>query len=231
MSEHARGGASPDSQQPRALVFDLDGVLTDTAELHYHSWVTVADEIGVPFDRGVNDRLRGLSRPESLDVLLGDRADAFSPTEKARLTEQKNTAYLQMVARMTPDDLFPGVQTLLCCARERAFRLAVASSSRNAGRVAERLGIVPLLDALVDANTAPRSKPDPQVFVEAAEALGVPPARCVVVEDAQVGVAAARAAGMFCVGVGPLDRIGDADLIVAHTADIDIAAVERLLDG
>ncbi len=212
-----------------AAIFDLDGVLTETNELHYQSWCVVADELGIPFDRQVNDLLRGVSRPESLEIMIRGHGLVLSDAEKRRLTAQKNEAYLELVARMTAADLLPGAGELLRELRAARVRLAVASSSRNAGRVAERLGIVPLLDALVDANTAPRSKPDPQVFLAAAQALGAPAARCVVFEDAEVGVAAARAGGMRVVGIGPPERVGAADVVVPAIADASVALFWRVL--
>lgn len=200
----------------RAILFDLDGVLTDTAELHFQSWKSVADELGIPFDRAANEALRGLSREESLERLLGPRCAEFTPDEKAAITRQKNEAYLDRVRRMSLRDVFPGAADLLRDLRSAGVRLAVASSSRNAHAVVERLGIGPLLDAIVDGNDAPRSKPDPQVFLLAAKRLGVAPQDCVVVEDAASGVAAALAAGMRVVGVGPVERVGMAHLRVTR---------------
>ena len=215
---------------PLAVIFDLDGVLTDTAELHFRSWRVVADELGIPFDRAVNDRMRGLSRPESLAVLLGDRHREFSPERKRQLTDRKNEAYLELVAQMTEADLLPGAKTLIEDLQRRGVRMAIASSSRNAEVVVERLGIRAALHTLVDANTAPRSKPDPQVFVAAAVRLGVSPARCVVLEDAEAGVAAALAAGMPVIGIGPRERVGGADLVVAHLAELDADRVLSVVE-
>ncbi|MBK9118224.1 MAG: beta-phosphoglucomutase [Phycisphaerales bacterium] len=206
--------------QPPAVIFDLDGVLTDTAELHYRSWIPVAAELGVPFDRTVNDRLRGLARPASLAILAGDHFDTLSTTERHRLMDQKNAAYLALVDKLGPQDAFPGAATLLSNLRAAGARLAVASSSRNARQVLDRLGLRPLLDTVVDANEAERSKPDPQVFQAAATALDVPPCHCVVVEDAAAGVAAGRAAGMRVVGIGPPQRLTGADLVVATIGDL-----------
>ncbi|MBI5864443.1 MAG: HAD hydrolase-like protein, partial [Planctomycetes bacterium] len=138
----------------RAAIFDLDGVLTDTAELHYQSWQTLADELGLPFDRGANEALRGLSREESLARVLGAAASRFSPQEQADLTRRKHDDYLRRVDRMTPADLLPGAGELVRALRAAGFRLAVASSSRNARTVIEKLGIAALLDVIVDGNDA-----------------------------------------------------------------------------
>jgi kojibiose phosphorylase len=212
-----------------AAIFDLDGVLTDTAELHYQSWQWIADELGLPFDRQANEALRGLSREESLVRVLGARAGDFTDVQQTEIAKRKNADYCRRIARMTPADLFPGARELLEDLRAREVGVAVASSSRNAGAVVDRLGIRPLLDVVVDGNDAPRSKPDPQVFLLAAEHLGVPPARCVVVEDAASGVDAALTAGMKVIGIGPPERVGRAHRVIDSVADLTAQAFEALL--
>ncbi|MCK4343072.1 MAG: beta-phosphoglucomutase [Phycisphaerae bacterium] len=219
-----------DDKQVVAAIFDLDGVLTETTELHYRSWRVVADELDIPFDRRAYEEMRGLNRSNSLAILLRGQEGRFSEAEQQRLAERKNEEYLRLVAEMTPSDLFPGALELLHGLRARGVRVAVASSSRNAGRVVERLGIGPLLDVIVDANTAPRSKPDPQVFLVAAELLGVPPARCVVVEDAEAGVAAGVAAGMWVIGIGPAERVGQGHAVVSSIGELSVDAMLRLLN-
>jgi alpha,alpha-trehalose phosphorylase len=214
------------SDSPSAVLFDLDGVLVDTAELHFRSWAAVAAELRIPFDRQRNEALRGLGRMESLDCLLGEQRDSFSAERRQAIADAKNDAYLAQVARLTPADLLPGVPALLAGLRQRGVAMAVASSSKNARAVLERLQIAPYFAALIDGNDAPRSKPDPQVFLVAAGRLGVRPAGCLVVEDAASGVAAARAAGMRVLGVGPPERIGDADFMTPSLADM---TAERLL--
>lgn len=199
----------------RAVIFDLDGVLTDTAELHYRSWQDVTDALGLRFDRRINEQLRGLSREESLRIVLGDRWERTPEPRRVEIMREKNDRYLARVAEMTPNDVFEGIPALLAALRQAGAALAVASSSRNARVVLERLSLAGVFDAVVDGNDAPRSKPDPQVFTAAAAQLGVPATRCVVVEDAEAGVQAARAAGMRVVGVGPAERVGAADLVVA----------------
>ncbi|MEP0845933.1 MAG: beta-phosphoglucomutase [Phycisphaerae bacterium] len=217
------------TDEKRAALFDLDGVLTDTAELHYQSWLAIARELGVPFDRRRNDALRGVSRETSLAILLGQRHERFSPQQRAELLTRKNDDYLRRVAQMSPADLHPGARPLLESLRARGVALAVASSSRNALCVLERLAIMDLLDAVVDGNDAPRSKPDPMVFLLAAERLGAAPRRCVVIEDAASGVAAARSAGMRVVGIGPPERVGDADCVVPSVAKLTIDELLSLL--
>jgi kojibiose phosphorylase len=208
------------SSATTALIFDLDGVLTDTAELHYQSWQWLMDEMRIPFDRQKNEALRGLSREESLETILGDRAGEFTPEQKAEITRRKNDNYVSRVGKMTPADLLPGAVELLKELRRRGVPVAVASSSRNAEAVLERLGIRSQLDALVDGNDVPDSKPNPRVFLVAAKRLGVPPERCVVVEDAASGVEAALMAGMRVVGLGPKERVGR-----AHRVEPALSAV------
>lgn len=211
------------------LIFDLDGVLTDTAELHYRSWQQIADQLSISFDRHANEALRGLSREESLTRVLGHRCEDYSKAEQADIARRKNDLYLTFVEQMTAADLLPGAADLLSAARAAGFRLAVASSSRNAHLVLERLGIKPLFNAIVDGVAAPRSKPDPLVFVTAAEQIQLPPRHCVVVEDASSGVAAARAAGMRVIGLGPTERVGAADLVRKSLAEVRLTDVQQLL--
>lgn len=214
----------------KAVIFDLDGVLTDTAELHYQSWQRLCDEEGICFDRRVNEALRGLSREESLKVVLGERWADFSQEQRARLAVLKNEYYIESLGGMTPDDMLPGALELLNALRERGVPIAVASSSKNAGIVIEHLGIRHLLDAVVDGNHIERSKPAPEVFLKAAQQLGVAPAECVVIEDAASGVEAALAAGMRVIGIGPAERVGRAHVIVNSVAELDASRLETLAD-
>lgn len=213
-----------------AVIFDLDGVLTDTAELHYQSWCALAQSLGMSFSRESNEALRGLSREESLAMFLGPHFDSFTPEQRGDLMARKNDCYLERVARLTADHVFPGVCRLLDDLRAAEIPLGLASSSRNAHGVMERLGLSDRFNAIVDGNDAPRSKPDPLVFLLAAARLGAPAHRCVVVEDAASGVAGARAAGMSVVGVGPVERVGEADLCVPRTGDLSIAMLEDLVN-
>ena len=211
-----------------ATIFDLDGVLTDTAELHYQSWQKLADELGIAWDRRRNEALRGLGRAESLALVLGPRAGEFTPAQRDDLARRKNDEYVARVARMTPADLLPGAERLLRELRAACVPTAVASSSRNARLVIERLGIGPLFDAVVDGNDAPHSKPDPQCFLLAAEWLGAAPRRCVVIEDAESGVAAALAAGMRVIGIGPRERVGAAHRVAASIEGVTLESIRAI---
>lgn len=211
------------------VIFDLDGVLTDTAELHFQSWVFLTDKLGIPFDRAFNEQLRGRSREESLDLVLASRRDEYTPTQKAELTRAKNDDYLARVEKMTEADAFPGVRDLLTALRADRVPCAVASSSRNAARVLSRIGLAGMFDALVDGNMVPRSKPDPEVFLEAARRIQRAPRGCVVLEDAEAGVAGARRAGMLVIGIGPPERVGAADRVVSRICEVSRTMIYEML--
>ncbi|MFT4197138.1 MAG: beta-phosphoglucomutase [Pseudoxanthomonas sp.] len=208
----------------RALLFDLDGVLTDTARTHYRSWQRLADEIGVPFDRQVNERLKGVDRMASLDIVLERAGREFDAAERAALAERKNGYYLQAIEALGPQDLFPGAERLLRQARAAGLKLGLASASRNAPRLLQRLGIAAHFDYIADPARLARAKPDPAIFLDAAAGLGVPPALCIGVEDAAAGIEAIHAAGMAAIGIGQVTALPMADAVLP-----DIAAL-RLED-
>lgn len=192
------------------FIFDLDGVLTDTAELHYRSWKRLADEEGLTFTREDNDQLRSVPREESLKRLLKGRV--LSPELAANWMARKNAYYLADLEHFTPEHLLPGVAVFLADAQAQGIGLAVASASRNARIVLQRLGIIDMLVAIGDGGTVSRSKPAPDLILWAAGQLGLPPEQCVVFEDAQAGIDAALAAGAFAVGIGPAARVKGAHL-------------------
>jgi beta-phosphoglucomutase len=210
----------------RGLIFDLDGVITDTAELHYRAWQRMADEAGLPFDREANEALRGISRRESLGRVLGGRS--VSEAEASDLMDRKNGYYRELLATMTPKDVLPGSIELVRAARERGLRVALASASRNAREVLDRLGIADRFDAVCDGHTVEAAKPAPDLFLAAAAALGLPPGECVVFEDASDGVAAAHAAGMAAVGIGPAERVGDAEMVLDGLSQAELDAILEL---
>ena len=189
-----------------AILLDLDGVLVHTDEFHFLAWQALARRLGIPFTREQGDRCRGVSRMDSLDIVLEGAGRAFSPAEKAALAEEKNRTYQGYLAGMTPADLAPETRDTLAELRRRGYRLALASGSRNAPIILARTGLGELLDAAADGSCVTRSKPDPEIFLAAAGLLGVEPARCAAVDDAAAGVAAGRAAGMFTVAFGPAAR-------------------------
>jgi beta-phosphoglucomutase len=195
----------------RAFIFDLDGVITDTAEYHYRGWKRLADEEGIPFTREENEHLRGVARRESLMLILQGRE---YPEEKIlEMMERKNNYYLAFIKEITPQDLLPGAKELLEEIRAAGMKNALGSASKNAPDVIQRLGIRDLFDAVSDGHSVERQKPAPDLFLHAADQLGLSSAECVVVEDAAAGIEAALAGGFRSVGLGPLDRVGKANVI------------------
>ncbi len=193
----------------RAVIFDLDGVICFTDEYHYLAWKEMADSIGVYFDREINNRLRGVSRMESLEIIL-ERYDGpvLTAEQKAALAARKNEIYREHLSRMTPADLPEDVQHTLHTLREKGLKLAIGSSSKNTPLILERIGLSDFFDAVADGNCIARSKPDPEVFLKAAEMLGDAPTDCLVVEDAVSGAEAAHRAGMIAACVGDAAHAG-----------------------
>ena len=198
----------------QGICFDLDGVLVQTDNLHYLAWKGLADRLGIPFDRAQGDRCRGISRMESLEIVLEHTDHIYSAEEKERFAQEKNEAYRAMLARLSPSDLPTDVLPTLRELRRRGYRLALASGSKNAGLILARTGLGTYLDAAADGNHITRSKPDPEIFLTAAQMLGLPPERCAAVDDAVAGIQAGRAAGMVTVAIGDsaAHRAGDYDL-------------------
>lgn len=204
-----------------AVIFDLDGVICFTDHYHYLAWKALADTLGIPFDEAKNDRLRGVSRMASLEIVLEDyKGPVLSTEEKVRLAEQKNSLYRSYLQTMTPADLSPEVRNTLNALRERGVKLAIGSSSKNTPLILERIGLGGFFDAVSDGNNITRSKPDPQVFTMASEMLGISPAQCLVVEDAEAGVQAAVSGGFHSAGLGPAAESGLATYSLSCFADL-----------
>ena len=208
------------------VIFDLDGVITDTAEHHFRAWQRLASEVSLPFDRDVNERLKGVSRMESLEIILENAGRTEDLQDKVRLAERKNAYFRELIAGVTPADLLPGIGDLLADLRARGTKTAIASMSHNVWDVVRGLGIEPLIDVIVDPATLVKGKPDPEIFMVAAERLGVRFEDCVGIEDARAGVEAIKAARMLAVGVGR--DLPGADLVVADTRSITVEALEAL---
>ena len=198
----------------KAVIFGLDGVICFTDEYHYLAWKAMADSIDVPFDRTINNRLRGVSRMASLEIILEKSETVFSDAEKAVLAQQKNELYKQYLLRITPDDLSKEVLDTLDTLRGTGLQLAIGSSSKNTPLILQQLGLSGFFDAVSDGNAITHSKPDPEVFGKAAGMLGLPPEVCLVVEDAVSGAEAGHRAGMrvACVGDAALAGAGDYNL-------------------
>jgi len=212
----------------KAFIFDLDGVLTDTAEYHYRGWKRLADELEVPFSRADNEALRGIPRRESLMLILKGRA--YPEAQIQAMMERKNNYYLESIREISPHDILPGTRELLEEIRAAGLKTALGSASKNAPEVIQRLGIDSLLDVVSDGHSTERQKPAPDLFLHAAAQLNLSPAECVVVEDAAAGIEAAKAGGFRCVGLGPRERVGDADLIYPSLASVHLSDLLSGLD-
>ena len=186
----------------KGMIFDLDGVIVSTDEMHYAAWKMIADEDNIYFDREINNRLRGVSRMESLEILLERSSRQYTPEEKFRLAERKNNYYKELIKKLTSKDIMNGVMPLLSGLRDYGLLLAIASSSKNCGTILECIGLHDYFDAVVDGNMIKNSKPDPEVFLLAAKELGCPPAECLVFEDSHAGVEAGIRAGMDVFALG-----------------------------
>lgn len=186
----------------KAVIFDLDGVIVSTDECHYRAWKQMADEENIYFDREINNRLRGVSRMASLEIVLERSEKTYSENEKLKLAERKNDYYKEYIKTLTPDDILPGVMDNLKELKENGIKTAIGSSSKNTPAILERIGLKDYFDAVSDGNNITNSKPDPEVFVKAADMLGIEYGRCLVVEDADSGIEAGKAAGMTTLAVG-----------------------------
>ena len=187
----------------QGIIFDLDGVICTTDEYHYHAWKEIARELNVPFNESINERMRGLDRMASLDVLLENSLEPVSPEMKRRYADQKNMIYRNLLNDLSPRSLMEGVKETLSRVRAAGLRMAIGSSSKNTQYIMEQLGLSQTFDAVVDGNDVAKAKPDPEIFLKAAARLGLKPKTCLVVEDAEAGIQAARAAGMDAAGIGP----------------------------
>ncbi|MCT4776053.1 MULTISPECIES: beta-phosphoglucomutase [Exiguobacterium] len=208
----------------KAFIFDLDGVITDSAEYHYLAWKALGEDLGIPFDREFNETLKGVSRTESLERILrhGGRENDFSSEEKEQLATKKNEHYVTLISKITSDDILPGIEALLSELKEAGYKVGMASASKNAHMVTRQLGLLHAFDHIVDAATVVDSKPHPEVFLKAAEALAVDPKDCVGVEDAVAGVEAIHAAGMFAVGIGDPLVLTEADIVFTDTTGLTL---------
>jgi len=211
-----------------ACIFDLDGVIVDTARYHYLAWGRLAKELNIPFNEQDNERLKGVSRMKSLDILLSLDDRQASSGEKERLATLKNQWFVEYIGKMDRSEIFPGVDRLLMELKSNGIRVALASSSKNAPQVGGILGIAGAFEVTIDGGMVKHAKPDPEIFLLAAERLHVPPEDCVVVEDAAAGVDAAHAAGMKCIGVGSAQLLSAAEMVVAATGDISLPSLSRL---
>lgn len=199
----------------KGAIFDLDGVIVDTAKYHYLAWRSLAGELGFPFTEQDNERLKGVSRMRSLDILLEIGGLEYSEAEKLAMAEKKNRLYVEYISGLDESELLPGVRAYLNALRARGVAIALGSASKNAEFILEKLNIAGLFDVVIDGNKVARAKPDPEVFQSACRELGLEPQDCVVFEDAEAGVAAYKAAGMQVVGIGKPEVLKAADLVIS----------------
>ena len=204
----------------KGIIFDLDGVICSTDEYHYQAWKSIADEEGIYFDRNINERLRGVSRAESLEIILERATASYSPEQKTALMEKKNNIYRELLKNMGPGDVTEEVRSTLRKLREKGYGLSIGSSSKNTRFILERTGLIDAFDGISDGNMISRSKPNPEVFIKAAGILGLKNDECLVIEDAVSGIDAANAAGFHSVGIGPAAECEGAEFKIQNLSEI-----------
>ncbi|WP_316782953.1 beta-phosphoglucomutase [Pedobacter frigiditerrae] len=212
----------------KACIFDLDGVIVDTAVYHYKAWRRLANQLGFDFTEEQNEQLKGISRIESLKIILNWGTVSKSEEEMQELATLKNTWYVEMITKMTPSDILPGAKEFLEEVRAKKYLTALGSASKNSEMILKQIGLMHLFDALVDGNKVTKSKPNPEVFLVGAKELDVKPEECVVFEDAIAGVEAAKAGNMIAVGIGEADILNQADLVVKGLFEMTIEKLENL---
>ena len=209
------------------FIFDLDGVITDTAKFHYQAWKALADSLGISIDETFNETLKGISRMDSLDRILvhGHRENAFTPAEKEALAQQKNDHYVQLLEHLTTEDVLPGVVPLLQQAQAHHIPCAVASASKNAPLILEKLGVRAYFATIVDPDSLSKGKPDPEIFLAAADSIGVLPQNAIGFEDAQSGIDGLKAAGIYAVGLSASQPLIGADMQVSEMTELSVDAL------
>lgn len=213
----------------KGFVFDLDGVITDTAKFHYIAWKTLAKSLDITIDEVFNETLKGLSRMDSLDKILahGQQENTFSSTEKEALAQRKNEHYVTLLADLSAENLLPGVHTFLIQAKKHMIPCSIASASKNAPMILEKLGVLDFFEHIVDPKTLKKGKPDPEIFVKAAESINVVPKNAVGFEDAQAGILGIKAAGMYAVGISTTETLKGADLQISSMTEL---VIEQLIN-
>ncbi len=207
--------------EKKAVIFDLDGVICFTDRFHYQAWKALADRLGIYFDEKINDRLRGVSRMASLEIILERATETYTQEQKEAFAEEKNNTYRELLKNMSPADLTDEVKDTLIELRNRGYKLSIGSSSKNTKFILERIGLGDFFDAIADGTDITHSKPDPEVFLCSARKIGMDPADCAVVEDAKAGIQAARAARMTALALhGDAENCGEEDYNLKNFADL-----------
>lgn len=209
----------------KAVIFDLDGVIVSTDDYHYRAWKTMSDAEGIYFDREINERLRGVSRMESLEIILEKADKAYTDEEKIEMAEKKNSLYRELLEELSPNDILPGVMKVLEDLKGNNIKIAIGSSSKNTPMILKKIGLNDYFDAVADGNEIKNSKPDPEVFLLAAKKLEINPEECLVVEDADAGVEAAIAGNMKVLAVGYASSNTKADYKFKDLSVVDINEV------
>ncbi len=212
----------------RACIFDLDGVIVNTAIYHFMAWKRLAGMLGINFTEKENEKLKGISRMASLEIILELSGKKYSDEEKITYAEMKNRWYVEYISEMTSSDILPGAVNLLKELKEKGILTAIGSASKNTPLILEKTGIRYLFDAVADGNIVTRAKPDPEIFLTAASMLGVKPEECIVFEDAAAGVTAAHNAGMICIGIGRSEILSEADFIIKELTEINFDKLTAL---
>ncbi|MEO7213634.1 beta-phosphoglucomutase [Mucilaginibacter sp.] len=213
----------------KACIFDLDGVIVDTAVYHYKAWKRLANEMGFDFTEHQNEQLKGVSRMASLELILGwGQVTGATEAEKEEMATRKNLWYTDMINQMTPDEILSGAREFVQACRDAGIKTAIGSASKNTPIILAKLQLTQLFDAIVDGNSVSKAKPNPEVFLKGAEALGVSPADCVVFEDAVAGIEAALNAGMKAVGIGTPKMLTEADVVVSGLDKFTLEMLEEL---
>lgn len=207
--------------KPKAFIFDLDGVITDTAEYHYRAWKALADDLDISFDRTINEQLKGVSRMASLDIILteGGKQDAYSNLQKEALATKKNDLYKTLINEITPADILPGILDFLNALKEDMIFIGLASASKNAFTVVDLLGIREKFDYIADAAAVKNSKPAPDIFLDVMDHFNLKPEDCVGVEDAEAGVEAIHSAGMIAIGIGG-ETLKKSEILLSSTTEL-----------
>ena len=212
----------------KACIFDLDGVIVDTAVYHYKAWKRLANQMGFDFTEEQNEKLKGVSRTRSLELILQWGSVTKTDAEKEELATQKNIWYVDMISHMKPDEILPGAKGFVQTCRDAGIKTALGSASKNSMMILEKIGMVNLFDAIIDGNKVSKAKPDPEVFLKGAEEVGIAPANCVVFEDAIAGIEAAVAGGMKSVGIGSPEVLGEANLVVSGLNEMSLEKLQAL---
>ncbi len=217
----------------KGFVFDLDGVITDSAEYHFLAWQALAEDLGIVIDREFNEQLKGVSRMDSLERILkyGEKDQLFTKQEKEMLTDKKNEHYVSLIKDVTEKDLLPGIADFLLELKNQHMKLALASASKNGPFLLEKLGVKSMFDTIVDPTQLAKGKPDPEIFKKGAEQLGLSVEECVGVEDAPAGITAIKAAGMFSVGIGSKESLSDADYLISSTKELSLEKILAMIDA